>query len=511
MDSDDDCWEEPMNDAQDVKCLFCDGSFQSTSELWEHCNVNHQFDIAHVKQKFGLDFYGYVKMINFVRTEKPNPKSLFEHTSPFPWEDDRYLQPVVVDDPLLQYDIEDFDSDEEEVDEKYLQNGSLDHNNEVTNNRLQIALERASMAESALQQALADLEAMRAGVHELVLGNEQQNRLDEAARSKVVLDDEEDPYFSSYSHYSIHEEMLKDKVRTLSYKNFTHKNRHLFEGKVVLDVGCGSGILSIFAAQSGARKVFGIDKSSIVYHAMDIVRENKLDNIVTLRRGKVEDINLDVEKVDIIISEWMGYFLLFESMLDTVLFARDKWMAPDGKVYPDICTMSIVGVEDKKRMEDKITFWEDVYGVKMSCMKNLVLSEPVVDIVDPNTIVTSNCVLKEINVNKVTTESLDFKSDFQLQALRDGNLNIIVGYFDIMFEENCTEKISFSTHPTSPPTHWKQTLFYLESPLALRKDELIDGTLQCRKNRKDPRSLDIVLEIRDNISKQLMINKYTLQ
>ena len=65
---------------------------------------------------------------------------------------------------------------------------------------------------------------------------------------------------------------FQDKVRTLSYKNFMHKNRHLFENKTVLDIGCGSGILSIFAAQAGAKKVFGIDKSSIVYNAMDIVR-----------------------------------------------------------------------------------------------------------------------------------------------------------------------------------------------------------------------------------------------
>lgn len=33
-----------------------------------------------------------------------------------------------------------------------------------------------------------------------------------------------------------------------------------------------------------------------------------------------------MEKVDIIISEWMGYFLFYESMLDTVIFARDKWL-----------------------------------------------------------------------------------------------------------------------------------------------------------------------------------------
>ena len=50
------------------------------------------------------------------------------------------------------------------------------------------------------------------------------------------------------------------------------KNKGLFEGKVVLDVGCGTGILSIFAVQAGASQVIGVDQSDIVYQAMDIVR-----------------------------------------------------------------------------------------------------------------------------------------------------------------------------------------------------------------------------------------------
>lgn len=49
-------------------------------------------------------------------------------------------------------------------------------------------------------------------------------------------------------------------------------------------------------------------------------------DIITIINGKVEEIDLPVEKVDIIISEWMGYCLLFESMLDTVIYARDKWL-----------------------------------------------------------------------------------------------------------------------------------------------------------------------------------------
>lgn len=69
--------------------------------------------------------------------------------------------------------------------------------------------------------------------------------------------------------------------------------------------------------------------ASIYNQATQIVKDNKLDHIITLLHGKLEEVTLPdgIETVDIIISEWMGYFLLYESMLDTVLYARDKWSA----------------------------------------------------------------------------------------------------------------------------------------------------------------------------------------
>ncbi|PIO30573.1 hypothetical protein AB205_0129480, partial [Aquarana catesbeiana] len=126
-----------------------------------------------------------------------------------------------------------------------------------------------------------------------------------------------DYYFDSYAHFGIHEEMLKDEVRTLTYRNSMFHNRHLFKDKVVLDVGSGTGILCMFAAKAGAKKVIGI------------VKANKLDHVVTIIKGKVEEVELPVEKVDIIISEWMGYCLFYESMLNTVIYARDKWLEVD--------------------------------------------------------------------------------------------------------------------------------------------------------------------------------------
>uniref|UniRef100_A0A8C5M305 Protein arginine methyltransferase 8 n=1 Tax=Leptobrachium leishanense TaxID=445787 RepID=A0A8C5M305_9ANUR len=67
-----------------------------------------------------------------------------------------------------------------------------------------------------------------------------------------------DYYFDSYAHFGIHEEMLKDEVRTLTYRNSMYHNKHVFKDKVVLDVGSGTGILSMFAAKAGARKVYGV-------------------------------------------------------------------------------------------------------------------------------------------------------------------------------------------------------------------------------------------------------------
>jgi protein arginine N-methyltransferase 1 len=127
--------------------------------------------------------------------------------------------------------------------------------------------------------------------------------------------------------------MIKDKIRTESYKNAIDYNADVFKDKIVLDIGCGTGILSIFAAKAGAKHVYGIEFADIADYAREIIKKNGLSDKVTIIKSKVEEAVLPVDKVDIIISEWMGYFLIYESMLDTVLYARDKWLNKDGYVY----------------------------------------------------------------------------------------------------------------------------------------------------------------------------------
>lgn len=198
-----------------------------------------------------------------------------------------------------------------------------------------------------------------------------------------------DYYFDSYSHHGIHEEMLKDEVRTRTYQMAILNNKHLFENKIVLDVGCGTGILSMFAVQAGAAHVYAVDCSSIIEQAKRIVEDNGMADKITLIQGKMEEIDLPVPKVDLIVSEWMGYFLLYESMLNTVLYARDKWLAPNGIIFPDKAVMYLCAVEDEQMKYERIDFWEDVYGFDMSALRSVALKEPVVDVVDPKVCVKS--------------------------------------------------------------------------------------------------------------------------
>ena len=100
--------------------------------------------------------------------------------------------------------------------------------------------------------------------------------------------------------------------------------------------------------------VIGVDCSGIIEQARKIVEVNGFADKITLIKGKVEEIELPVEKVDIIISEWMGYFLLYESMLDTVIYARDKWLVEGGVMMPDKATLYIAAIEDGEYKDEKI-------------------------------------------------------------------------------------------------------------------------------------------------------------
>ena len=124
---------------------------------------------------------------------------------------------------------------------------------------------------------------------------------------------------------------MEDTVRTPKYRDAILQNPTNFRGKVVMDVGCGSGILSLFAAQAGAAKVYACEASGAAEIARTLIKANGFENIVEVIQGKIEDIThekIPRNSIDVIVSEPLGTFLLNERMLETYIIARDMFLKP---------------------------------------------------------------------------------------------------------------------------------------------------------------------------------------
>jgi protein arginine N-methyltransferase 3 len=78
------------------------------------------------------------------------------------------------------------------------------------------------------------------------------------------------------------------------------------------------------------------------------------------------------QSVDVIVSEWMGYCLLYESMLSSVIYARDHWLKPGGAILLDTAEMYVAGFG---KGGTSLSFWENVYGFNMSCIGKEVVED----------------------------------------------------------------------------------------------------------------------------------------
>jgi protein arginine N-methyltransferase 3 len=343
--------------------------------------------------------------------------------------------------------------------------------------------------------------------------------------SKIKLTNDRDTdYFESYKGNSIHREMIEDRVRTEGYRDFIEKNTSVFAGKTVLDVGCGTGILSLFCARAGAKKVFAVDNSAIATRAKEIIAKNGFADRIEVIQGRVEDFAtqrlIGKEKVDIIISEWMGYGLLFEGMLDSVLRARDMYLKPEGIMVPSHTSIRLAPIADKAWIADATgeAFWKDIYGFDFAPMvPGGLLNTHEIGVWDvPQKALCGTATSHLLEMKTVDVKDLSFKVPLSITLDRDiDSLHAIAIWFDTIFihpgssqdvktldamdwGKNGIPGLGFSTGPAYTPTHWHQAVLLLDDDVAgkqaFRKGSVLEGTLQYAKEKGDDRGITVTVE-----------------
>lgn len=328
-------------------------------------------------------------------------------------------------------------------------------------------------------------------------------------------------YFCTYSYIYHQKDMLEDHKRTGAYYQACMQNRGQFANKVVLDVGTGSGILAIFAAKAGARKVYAVEATSMATYAKRMVEAQGLDGVVEVIQGVIESVEIP-EKVDIIISEWMGYFLLRESMLDSVVVARDRFLKPDGALYPSHARMFMAPVRSQLAGQRSADFrnamhgWADfiedmreIYGVEMDCLSEDYRKEQreyyaqtaAWTDIHPSMMLGPPTLIKSYDLKTVTLEELKapLKAEFAMTVTERGSVDAFAGFFDTEFKgstENPTDfPITLSTAPDpTGATHWGQQSFMLQPSIEVAPGDRIACEFEMRRRKENHRLLEVHLK-----------------
>ncbi|XP_014248293.1 protein arginine N-methyltransferase 6-like [Cimex lectularius] len=297
------------------------------------------------------------------------------------------------------------------------------------------------------------------------------------------MDKGTDGYFESYEDLEVHRIMLEDKRRCEAYSKAILDNPHVFRDKTVMDLGAGTGILSLLCAKSGAGKVYAVEAAKGMIPVLKAtIEENGFTDVIRVVESAVEDVVLD-EKVDVIVSEWMGFTLLHEGMLSSVVNAKHRLLKPDGILIPDTCELFV----SLTRAPSLLGTYEDVLGVDMSHFgrewRSLFDGKPMIDTLDmtKDSIVSEPMSILKFDIAKLNEEDLlHLKKRIRLVVNKEQTQ---CDALCLWFEVTLMGEV-LSTSPFLPATHWKQTLITFPDQLNVVKGNTVEFDMSMTQEKK---------------------------
>ncbi len=263
---------------------------------------------------------------------------------------------------------------------------------------------------------------------------------------------------SGFASPFTHHHMLRDGLRVDAYRAAIER---YCPGRHVMEIGCGTGVLSLFAARAGALSVDAIEESTIAEAAAELFAANPCGVPVTLHRGNSRDVHLD-RPAEVLIHELFGTDPFEENLLPALADAKARLLAPGARFLPARLEVACVGIDsaasglqDPQKVRTEASAYADRFGLEMAPWLERLAK------LDPQAL---RSMAREPSFHTLSAEcplfSLDFATDdlttpaqapqpcLAIQAA--GNLGALVIFFRARFDD----EIALSTAPDAPATHW---------------------------------------------------------
>jgi SAM-dependent methyltransferase len=270
--------------------------------------------------------------------------------------------------------------------------------------------------------------------------------------------------------------MLRDSARCETYR------KAIFEtvkpGNVVLDVGTGIGILSLFAVKAGAKKVYAVERSNIAGFARELLKKNGIEDCVEVIQADMEAVELP-EKVDLIISEMLGGYGIDENMLTPLVVARDRWLKENGKILPRHVTAWMAPVWDSA-LESDMNFWRShPYGVDLGPIADAKAQEMLIGQyhLSKDNFLAKSQPMWTTDVYNVSAEKarFPFKTSLSFLVTSEGKFSALSTWFQAEFGAG----LILTNETGAPWTHWGQFVFPLEHTIKVESGTEIVVEFTC--------------------------------
>lgn len=260
----------------------------------------------------------------------------------------------------------------------------------------------------------------------------------------------------SWEDIDIHTLMLADTVRTESFR--TAIERIVRPGMRVLDLGCGSGILSFFSERAGAASVYAVDKSPFIKVARAVAKRNGFTRIQFI---KTEGGDFELpEKVDVIVSECLGHYVFTDAMLPILFRSRDRHLVEGGAIIPSSIELIAAMVLDPP-VDERLQFFDQPrYGIDFAPMRELARGrwrKRRFDVASLGPFLS----MGDIDLHKAVEEPQITRARFNLESPL--TVHGLAGWFNALLAPEC----ELRTGPDSPPTRWDQVYFPLQTPVTV--------------------------------------------